>query len=166
MRDLMAQEEHKIRNAEEDDWTPENAFEADVGDFWLIHMRTKLGVVVRDTSGNDETAESLQRLRPRARRHRDLRSWPDTRRSSPRRCTAAATATATAPRIATGPAAIPPTHKDGENSRQLPSELRRHRRASGRPLEAYHVAPQPPVLPSHLLPDPDTNSAVAISLGV
>ncbi|KAE9285960.1 hypothetical protein PF001_g21662 [Phytophthora fragariae] len=47
MRDLMAQEEHKIRNAEEDDWTPENAFEADVGDFWLIHMRTKLGVVVR-----------------------------------------------------------------------------------------------------------------------
>nr|KAE8928849.1 hypothetical protein PF009_g21021 [Phytophthora fragariae] len=34
----------------------------------------------QDTSGNDETAESLQRLRPRARRHRDLRSWPDTRR--------------------------------------------------------------------------------------
>ncbi|KAE9088999.1 hypothetical protein PF007_g19761 [Phytophthora fragariae] len=86
----------------------------------------------QDTSGNDETAESLQRLRPRARRHRDLRSWPDTRRSSPRRCTAAATATATAPRIATGPAAIPPTHKDGENSRQLPSELRRHRRVRRR----------------------------------
>ncbi|KAE8976729.1 hypothetical protein PR002_g25230 [Phytophthora rubi] len=52
MRDLMAQEEHNIRNAEEDDWTPENAFETDIGHSWLIHstrpyMRTKLGGIVR-----------------------------------------------------------------------------------------------------------------------
>ncbi|KAE9017164.1 hypothetical protein PR002_g13462 [Phytophthora rubi] len=52
MRDLMAQEEHNIRNAEEDDWTPENAFETDIGHSWLIHstrpcMRTKPGGIVR-----------------------------------------------------------------------------------------------------------------------
>ncbi|KAE9313240.1 hypothetical protein PF008_g19787 [Phytophthora fragariae] len=50
MRDLMAQEEHKIRHAEEDDWTPENAFETDVDHFWLIHstrpyMRAKMEVI-------------------------------------------------------------------------------------------------------------------------
>ncbi|POM61469.1 Zinc ion binding protein [Phytophthora palmivora] len=50
MRDLMAEEATKIRNAEEDDWTPANAFEDGVGHFWGIHstrpyMRAKMELI-------------------------------------------------------------------------------------------------------------------------
>ncbi|KAE9044805.1 hypothetical protein PR003_g4341 [Phytophthora rubi] len=37
MRDLMEQEAHEVRNADEDGWTPANAFETHAGNFWKIH---------------------------------------------------------------------------------------------------------------------------------
>ncbi|EGZ22815.1 hypothetical protein PHYSODRAFT_253852 [Phytophthora sojae] len=49
-RDLMAEEEHKICNAEPDMFTPANAFETEVGLFWGVHstrpyMRAKVEVI-------------------------------------------------------------------------------------------------------------------------
>ncbi|OWZ12609.1 Zinc ion binding protein [Phytophthora megakarya] len=74
MRDLMAEEAHKIRNAEEDDWAPANAFEEGVGHFWGIHstrpyMRAKLEVIralsimVSRTAVEAALAEALDCLR-------------------------------------------------------------------------------------------------------
>ncbi|OWZ12606.1 hypothetical protein PHMEG_00014197 [Phytophthora megakarya] len=50
MRDRMEEEAADIRNAEENDWTPANAFDTSVGHFWGIHstrpyMRAKFEVI-------------------------------------------------------------------------------------------------------------------------